>query len=247
MPRSSADLPLQDVPYGHAEPCTLRSQSVIPNQNLVAGFKPKWKHKHTKQRNQATDRQADLFQVIANDYMVLWRHGVAIPQQQGQWGPKGVHKPSSRNTHTSLFYSDSFSGSACLAFIIDCTWAKGKGKKSFGSLFAFPLIPRIDPAIPLEVLCLVHHEPSSKPQRWCLSWLTAGQWRHSFPLSAFFLLNSSSQEAIHTSNSLPNYCLTSLTLNYLCFNTLQDQQRQFSWTGGCGQKKCSLPVWDRDS
>lgn len=220
------------------DPHTLTSQSVIPNQNLVAGFKPKGKHKLTKQRNQARDRQADHLQVIGNDYMVLWRHGVAIPQQQGQWEPKGVHRSSSRNTYTSLFSSDSPSGSACLAFIKDSTWAKGKGKESCGSLFAFTLMPRTDLAIPLEVLCSVHHEPSSKPQRWCLSWLTRGQWRktHSFPQSAFFLLTSSfSQEANHTSNSLPNYCLTSLTLNYLCFNTLQDQQRQLS-LGNVGRK-----------
>lgn len=92
---SSADLPLQDTDL-----CTLRSQSVIPNQNSIAGPKPKGKHKHTKQRKQARDRQADLFQVTANDYMVLWSHVVAIPQQQGQWGPKGVRRPSSRTpTH----------------------------------------------------------------------------------------------------------------------------------------------------
>lgn len=169
MHRSSADLPLQEVPYVCAGPCTLRSQSVIPNPYLVAGFKPKGKHKHTKQRNQARDRQADLIQVIANNYMVLRRHGVAIPEQQGQEGPKGVHRPSSRNIYASLFYSDILSGSACLAFIRDCTWAKGKRKASFGSLFPFTLMPRTDLAIPLEVLCLVHHEPSSKPQRWCLS------------------------------------------------------------------------------
>lgn len=127
-------------PLQNTDLCTLRSQSVIPNQNSVAGFKPKGKHKHPKQRKQARDRQADLFQVIANNYMVLWSHVAAIPQQQGQWGPKGVCRPSSRNTYTSLFFSDSLSGSACLAFIIDCTWAKGKGKEPFESLFAFTLM-----------------------------------------------------------------------------------------------------------
>lgn len=64
-------MPLQDVPHMHADPHTLTSQSVIPNQNLVTGFKPKGKHKLTKQRNQARDRQADHLQVIGNDYMVL--------------------------------------------------------------------------------------------------------------------------------------------------------------------------------
>lgn len=63
---------------------TLRFEFVHPNQYLVAGFKPKGKHKHTEQKNLETEVQADLFQVTANDYksMVLWRPH-AIPQQQG--------------------------------------------------------------------------------------------------------------------------------------------------------------------
>lgn len=39
-------------------PCTLRSQSVIPNQNLVAGFKPKGKHNiQNRETRQETDKQ----------------------------------------------------------------------------------------------------------------------------------------------------------------------------------------------
>lgn len=64
MHRSSAGLLLQDVPDVHAGPCMLRSQFVIPNQHLVAGFQPKGKHKHIKQRNQARDRQADVSKLL---------------------------------------------------------------------------------------------------------------------------------------------------------------------------------------
>lgn len=63
---------------------TLRIEFVHPNQYLLVGFKLKGKHKYTKQENQETEIQADLFNVTVNDYkrMMLWKPH-AIPQYQG--------------------------------------------------------------------------------------------------------------------------------------------------------------------
>lgn len=228
---------------------SLRFELVHPN--LAAGFKPKQKHKRTEQKNQETEIQPGLFQVTANDYksMVLWRPH-AILQEQGQQGRKGVYRTSSRNTFASSFSSNIPSISACLAFIIDCTWAKGKGKGSFGSLFPYHWCPELT----LPFLCkfctqystnpAANHKGGASPD-----WLEGSEGKDSLSFSVCFfpLTNSFPQGAPHTSHSLLNYHLTPLTLNFLCFNTLQAQQRQLSWTGVCGQEKRSYPVWDRGS
>lgn len=153
----------------------------------------------------------------------------------------------SRNISSSSSSSNTPSISACLAFIIDCTWAKGKGL--FGSLFPYPWCPELTLPFLCKFCIQYGMNPAAKHKGGVSpDWAEDSEGKYSLFLSACLPLTSSfPQGAPHTSNSIPSYCLTPLPLNFLCFNTQQDQQTQLSWTGVCGQEKCFLPVCNRRS
>lgn len=137
----SGEQPFQNVPYVHAGSCTFRFEFVSIKTLDCRIYTKGEAQSHEKSRNRDTSRHfQSYFHWLQKQDAVKATWNTTIARSVGAQRSAQIY---SRNSSLSLLSSNIPSVSACWAFIIDCTWEKGKGKESFGNLLPCQQCPEV--------------------------------------------------------------------------------------------------------